>query len=119
MVHQEPKKAAVDYSEETIRNKLYEEIDRLKIQDYEDQNMVQTKNDQQLYGNKLELIMRVAQGRILGRAPFCQNCKQRRLDFDFEMMKYRCNSDMLLIGSLDYCEGIFQFKEIETQEWQT
>ena len=102
---------------ENHRKILIFELDRLNGLDCQVLRKILERNSQNWFGNKLELILRVAQGRIFGRSPVCPVCQQRRFDLDFETETWNCNSTIFLMEKLDYCESSFVFGSLTTAPW--
>jgi hypothetical protein len=102
---------------ENHRKILIFELDRLNNLDCQVLRKILERNCQNWFGNKLELILRVAQGRIFGRSPACPVCKQRRFDLDFETETWNCNSTVFLMERLGYCESSFEFGSLTTAPW--
>lgn len=100
------------------RKLLNYEMSRLNNLSSEDLSYILKLNNQYSFGNKIELMIRVATGRIYGKVPYCPICKQNKLSLNFELGEYRCTSDVILPGTTRYCEAIFKFSEIETEVWQ-
>ena len=115
-----PKKFVFDADKKITSNHrriLNFELDRLNRLDCQTLRKILERNCQNWFGNKLELMLRVSQGRIFGTTPACPICKQRKLDLDFETETYKCNSTIFLPDKLDYCEASFLFSSIKTTKW--
>lgn len=61
------------------RNLIKIQLERLKNYGNKELSKILMANNQSCSGNKLEIMLRVAHGRVFGNSPFCPDCKARRL----------------------------------------
>ena len=74
-------------------------------------------NKQYEYGNRFELMVKVATGRLFGRIPICPFCKQNKLSLNLEIGEFRCYSGEILKDTCRPCYANFKFEDINLTQW--
>jgi len=92
--------------------KLRPELDQLAATKLKEECRL---NDQKVTGTKKELIERVADGRIKGAIPKCENCGGGRPRFDPKTGNYKCPGYM---EDDDFVNCNKVYKSLERTKWQ-
>eukprot|EP00917_Polyrhabdina_sp_WS-2016_P024991 GHVP01053927.1.p1 GENE.GHVP01053927.1~~GHVP01053927.1.p1 ORF type:complete len:226 (+),score=63.70 GHVP01053927.1:149-826(+) len=114
-----PRNATPEYSAKSLPEEKVEdikkEIDKLAKLTKTNLSAMLKKNAQKVSGNKPDLVIRIAEGKVLGALPKCPQCNSGLLRFDQDTGMYTCPGTYEH-GHMKECD--FESEEVERIPWK-